>query len=72
MKTAKDVHNCMVNNICEQVPENGYGYSKASENCPIAKPCPVCFDQKTDEKERSQKYSVVNDANQLWMHSTLN
>ena len=37
----------MVNNICEQVPENGYGYSQAKYG-PIQNPC---SDQKTEDQE---------------------
>ena len=39
-KTAKDLFNCMVKNVCEKVPKNGYGYPETHQTCPHSSSCP--------------------------------
>ena len=38
-KTAQDLYLCMMKNVCEKIPEHGYGYTEVKQHCPT---CPSC------------------------------
>ena len=46
--TAQDLYKCMMNNVCEKIPEKGYGYTEVGQACPSTPPCPSCSQTSDD------------------------